>query len=113
MAFFFVARFCVTVLAWGRAVSCALQTCGLLLQSMCAPLHVLVVLLCAVVGASSVFWSFLCFSPTLLSLYFIALFLTIVILLFLLLFPLSPWLCVTGAWVGAGFGRRGSWLGCG
>ena len=55
---YFVARFCVTVLAWGRAVSCALQTSGLLLQSMRVPLHVLVVLLCVVVGASSVFWSF-------------------------------------------------------
>ena len=58
---YFVARFCVTVLAWGRAVSCALQTSGLLLQSMRVPLHVLIVLLCVVVGASSVFWSFLVF----------------------------------------------------
>ena len=58
---YFVARFCVIVLAWGRAVSCALRTSGLLLQSMCVPLHVLVVLLCVVVGVSSVFWSFLVF----------------------------------------------------
>ena len=38
-----------------------LQVSGLFLQFMCAPLHVLVVLLCVVVGASLVFWSFLVF----------------------------------------------------
>ena len=42
---YFVARFCVTVLAWGRAVSCALRASGLLFQSMHAPLNVVVVLL--------------------------------------------------------------------
>ena len=48
-----------------------LQVSGLFLQFMCAPLHVLFVLLCVVVGASLVFWSFLVFvSPSLLSLYF-------------------------------------------
>ena len=35
-----------------------LQVSGLFLQFMCAPLHVLVVLLCVVVGASSVFGVF-------------------------------------------------------
>ena len=54
MAFILLLGF-VIVLAWGRAVSCAPRTTGLLLQSMRAPLHVLVVLLCVVVGASSVF----------------------------------------------------------
>ena len=29
-------------------------------------------------------------------------------LLLLLLFPQSSWLCVTGAWAGAGYGGRGS-----
>ena len=38
-----------------------LQVSGLFLQFMCAPLHVLVVLLCVVVGASSVFGVFLVF----------------------------------------------------
>ena len=38
-----------------------LQVSGLFLQFMCAPLHVLVVLLCVVLGASLVFWSFLVF----------------------------------------------------
>ena len=35
-----------------------LQVSGLFLQFMCAPLHVLVVLLCVVVGAPSVFGVF-------------------------------------------------------
>ena len=35
-----------------------LQVSGLFLQFMCAPLHVVVVLLCVVVGASSVFGVF-------------------------------------------------------
>ena len=34
-------------------------------------------------------------------------------LLLLLLFPQNSWLCVTGAWAGAGYGGRGLWLGCG
>ena len=38
-----------------------LQVSGLFLQFMCAPLYVVVVLLCVVVGASLVFWSFLVF----------------------------------------------------
>ena len=38
-----------------------LQVSGLFLQFMCAPLHVLVVSLCVVVGASSVFGVFLVF----------------------------------------------------
>ena len=65
------------------------------------------------------FWSVLVFSPTHLSLlpllpyyhchyccyyYWLSL---------LLLFPQSFWLCVTGAWAGAGYGGWGSWLGCG
>ena len=91
---------------------------------MCAPLNVLIVLLCVVVGASLVFWSFVVFSPSLLSLYF-TLFTTMhhyekknekkkkIYCFLLLFFPLSSWLCVTGAWLGAGFGGRGSWLGCG
>ena len=44
---------------------------------MRAPLHVVVVLLCVVVGVSSVFGVFECFSPTLLTLYFITMFITI------------------------------------
>ena len=31
-------------------------------------------------------------------------------LLLLLLFPRSSWLCVTGAWGGAGYGLQGLWL---
>ena len=38
-----------------------LQVSSLFLQFMCAPLHVLVVLLCVVVGTSLVFWSVLVF----------------------------------------------------
>ena len=34
--------------------------------------------------------------------------LLLVILFIIVIFPLSSWLCVTGAWVGAGFGGRGS-----
>ena len=99
-----------------------LQVSGLFLQFMCAPLHVLIVLLCVVVGASLVFWSFSVFFPPTSSPFIslcLLLWITIVVvvafflLLLLLLFPLSSWLCVTGAWVGAGFGGRGSWLGCG
>ena len=92
--------------------------------------HVVVDLLCVVVGASSVFGVFECFFPTLLSLCFIALFITIyqyfsfiIIVVYIIVcccyyFPLSSWLCVTGAWVGAGFaggargwvaGRAGFW----
>ena len=37
----------------------------------------------------------------------------VALLLLLLLFPQSSWLFVTGAWAGGGYGRRGSWLGCG
>ena len=64
------------------------------------------------------FWSVLVFSPTLL-------FLLLLLpyyhchyccyyywLLLLLLFPQSSWLCVKGAWAGAGYGGWGSWLGC-
>ena len=73
----FVARVCITVKAMGRAVSCALWVSSLLLPFMCALLHVVVVLLCVVVGAFSVFGVFYVFSPTLLSLYFITLFITV------------------------------------
>ena len=61
----FLARVCVTVQAWGRAVFCALRASGLLLLFMHAPLHVVVVLLCVVVGGPqfleffSVFFSIL------------------------------------------------------
>ena len=55
------------------------------------------------------------FSPTLLSLFiiFTLLLLSLLFLLLfvitckLLLFPQSSWLCVTGAWAGAGCGGRG------
>ena len=59
------------------------------------------------------------FSPTLLSLLVLLPFIVVIVvvvvffLLLLLLFPQSSWLCVTGAWAGAGYGGRGSWLGCG
>ena len=80
---------------------------------MCAPLHVLVVLLCVVVGASLVFWSVLVFfSPSLLSLYLLLCITMVAYCFIFLFFPLSSWLCVMGAWVGAMFGGRGSWLGC-
>ena len=64
------------------------------------------------------FWSVLLFSPTLLSLllllpYYYRHYCYYYWLLLLLLFPQSSWLCVTGAWAGAGYGGRGSWLGCG
>ena len=51
----FLARVCVTVQAWDRAVFCALRVSGLSLLFMRTPLHVVVVLLCVMVGASSVF----------------------------------------------------------
>ena len=94
-----------------------LQGSGLFLHFMCAPLHVLVVLQCVVVGAFVVFVEFFqCFSPFLLSLYF-TLFSTMhhygCLLFIFIIFPLSSWLCVMGAWVRAGFGGWGSWLGCG
>ena len=54
----FLARVCVTVQAWGRAIFCALRASGLSSLFMRAPLHVVVVLLCVVVGASSVFGVF-------------------------------------------------------
>ena len=38
---------------------------------------------------------------------------SLALLLLLLLFPQSSWLCSTGAWAGAGYGGRGSWLCCG
>ena len=88
-----------------------LQVSGLFLQIMCAPLHVLVVLLCVVVGGLQ-FLEFLVFfsHPPLpllhyLVYYYVSLLLFIVYYYY---FPLSSWLCVTGAWVGAGFGGRGS-----
>ena len=81
---------------------------------MRVPLHVVGVLLCLVFGASwSVFWSVLVFSPTLLSLFIILHYYYCLYcfyfysLLLLLLFPQSSWLCVTGAWAGAGCGGRG------
>ena len=92
-----------------------LQVSGLFLQFMCAPLHVLVVLLCVVVGASVVFWSFLVFFlPPLPLFHFVYYYASLWLLFFFggFFFPLSSWLCVTGAWVGAGFGGRGLWLGC-
>ena len=89
-----------------------LQVSGLFLQFMCAPLHVLVVLLCVVVGASLVFWSFLVFFLPLSSPFISLCLLLCITLVFFFFSPLSSLLCVTGAWVGAGFGGRGSWLGC-
>ena len=49
-----------------------LQVSGLFLQFMCVPLHVLLVLLCVVLGASLSFLEIFSvfFSPSLLSLYF-------------------------------------------
>ena len=91
-----------------------LQVSGLFLQFMCAPLHVLVVLFCVVAGASLVFWSFLMFfSLPPLPLFHFVYYYASLWLFIIIIFPLSSWLCVTGAWVGAGFGGRGSWLGCG
>ena len=52
--------FALGVVLWRRP-GAELQVSGLFLQFLCAPLHVLVVLLRVVVGASSVFWSFLVF----------------------------------------------------
>ena len=68
------------------------------------------------------FWSVfkLLFSPTLLSLFIINYIIVIVFIVvtfigyyFYNYFPQSSWLCVTGAWAGAGYGGRGLWLGCG
>ena len=60
------------------------------------------------------FWSVLVFSPTLLSLFLLFLHYYYCLscccfysLLLLLLIPQSFWLCVTGAWAGAGYGGRG------
>ena len=55
------------------------------------------------------FWTVLVFSPSLLSLLFL-LPCYYSWLLLLSLFPRSFWLCVTGAWAGAGYGWWGSWL---
>ena len=74
----------------------------------------------------------LVFSPTLLSLYYFYLIINLLVfycyfviyfyccyyyyrllLLLFLLFPLSSWLCVMGAWAGAAYGGQGSWLGFG
>ena len=102
-------------IALPRRPGAELQVSGLFLQFMCAPLHVLIVLLCVVVGASLVFWSFLVFflppSSPFISLCLL-LCITMVVVVVVVFFPLSSWLCVMGAWVGAGFGGRGSWLGC-
>ena len=69
------------------------------------------------------FWSVLVFSPTLLSLYYYYYYLIVIIVCVVVtiiigyycyyLSPQSSWLCVTGAWAGAGYDGRGSWLGCG
>ena len=63
------------------------------------------------------FWSVLVFSPTLHSLLFLLPSSSYYCcccyfywLLLLSLFPQSFWLCVTGAWAGAGYGWRDSWL---
>ena len=110
-------RFCLLLgLALPHRPGAELQVSGLFLQFMCAPLHVLVVLLCVVVGASLVFWSFLViFSSSPLPLFhFVYYYASFCFFFFFSFFPpLSSWLCVTGAWDGAGFGGRGSWLGCG
>ena len=78
--------------------------------SYACALHVVVVLLRVVVGASSVFGIFLVFSPSLLP-PFISL--QCLLLFIIAIIPLSSQLCVTRAWAGAGFGGRDSWLGCG
>ena len=73
------------------------------------------VLLSSVWGILISFWSVLVFSPTLLSLFYYFLHYyyyclyccCFYSLLLLLLFPQSSWLCVTGAWAGAGYGGRG------
>ena len=86
-----------------------LQVSGLFLQFMCAPLHVLVVLLCVVVGGLQFLEFFSVFlPPSSPFVSFLCLLLCITIVVYCYYFPLSSWLCVTGAWVGAGFGRRGS-----
>ena len=95
---YFVARFYFTVLAWGRAVFLCPRSSGLSSHSMRAPLHVLIVLLYVVLGASF-FPPFSRFSPTLLSLYFIA----IVILLFIIFISTEPLAlcdrCLSWGWV--------------
>ena len=53
----FVARVCVVTGLEQSSFLCP-RVSGLLLLFMCAPLHVVVVLLCVVVGASSVFGVF-------------------------------------------------------
>ena len=70
--------------------------------------------LSSVWGVLISFWSVLVFSPTLLSLFLLFLHYYYCLyccyfysLLLLLLFPQSSWLCVTGAWAGAGYGGRG------
>ena len=65
----FFARVCVTIQAWGEQFFVPFGPAVCRCSYACA-LHVVVVLLCVVVGASSVFWSFLVFSPSLLPLLF-------------------------------------------
>ena len=88
---------------------------------MHVPLHVVGVLLCLVLGCLDPFLEcFIVFShpplPFLLFLhYYYCLCFYFYSLLLLLLFPQSSWLCVTGAWAGAGCGGRelvaGLWVG--
>ena len=61
MAFILLLGFALLYWPGAEQCFCALRSSGLLSQSMRAPLHVLVVLLYAVLGASSVFWSFVVF----------------------------------------------------
>ena len=108
-------RFCQHIVAFCLLLGVALQlrpgaelrVSSLFFQFMCAPLHVVTVLLCVAVGASSVFGVFQCFSHPPLPLFHYFVYYYVSLLLFIVYyyyFPLSSWLFVTGAWVGAGFG---------
>ena len=92
----------------GSAVIVAIYACAVTCSRSFAVLSVWGVLIR--------FWSVLVLSSTHLSLlllsHYYCLYYYYYWSLLLLLLPQSSWLCVMGAWAGAGYGGRGSWLGC-
>ena len=115
-----VVRVCVTVVGWCRAVSCAPGSAVIVVIYACVITCGRSFTVLSGWGILISFWSVLVFSPTLLSRllllpYYYCHYCCYYywLLLLSLLFPQSSWLNVTGVWAGAGYGGRGSWLGCG
>ena len=116
---FLLLGFALLQQTWCRAVSCVPGSAVI----------IIVIYVCVVTidrsftvlsgwGILISFWRVLVFSPTLLSLLLLLPFIVIIVIItgyycYYYFHSSSSWLCVMGAWAGAGYGGRGSRLGCG